>query len=71
MPPRMKALDPRLFCKCLFKALGLNDRDFKFGMTKVFFRWHFHVYGCVTVTDPANLPNSTSFSKAIRKIWPG
>lgn len=24
--------------QALFKALGLNDRDFKFGLTKVFFR---------------------------------
>ena len=28
-------LDPRLFCKALFKALGLDDNDFKFGLTKV------------------------------------
>uniref|UniRef100_A0AC34R988 Myosin motor domain-containing protein n=1 Tax=Panagrolaimus sp. JU765 TaxID=591449 RepID=A0AC34R988_9BILA len=38
LPPKLKRLDPRLFCKCLFHALGLNDVDFKFGMTKVFFR---------------------------------
>ncbi|KAH7726682.1 myosin protein [Aphelenchoides avenae] len=38
LPPELARLDPRLFCKCLFHALGLNDRDFKFGMTKVFFR---------------------------------
>ncbi|XP_077972837.1 unconventional myosin-VI-like isoform X3 [Styela clava] len=38
MPEHMKRLDPRLFCKALFKALGLNEKDFKFGMTKIFFR---------------------------------
>lgn len=27
-----------LSLQALFKALGLNDRDFKFGLTKVFFR---------------------------------
>lgn len=27
-----------LYLQALFKALGLNDRDFKFGLTKVFFR---------------------------------
>uniref|UniRef100_A0A914ELL3 Myosin motor domain-containing protein n=1 Tax=Acrobeloides nanus TaxID=290746 RepID=A0A914ELL3_9BILA len=38
LPPKLARLDPRLFCKCLFYALGLNDHDYKFGMTKVFFR---------------------------------
>lgn len=27
-----------IFFQSLFKALGLNENDFKFGMTKVFFR---------------------------------
>lgn len=35
---QLSRLDPRLFCKCIFHALGLNDMDFKFGVTKVFFR---------------------------------
>lgn len=26
------------FLQCLFHALGLNETDFKFGQTKVFFR---------------------------------
>uniref|UniRef100_A0A1I8ACK6 Myosin motor domain-containing protein n=1 Tax=Steinernema glaseri TaxID=37863 RepID=A0A1I8ACK6_9BILA len=38
LPPRLSRLDARLFCKCLFHALGLNDHDYKFGLTKVFFR---------------------------------
>uniref|UniRef100_A0A158Q8J4 Myosin motor domain-containing protein n=1 Tax=Elaeophora elaphi TaxID=1147741 RepID=A0A158Q8J4_9BILA len=38
MPSKLTRLDPRLFCKCLFHALGLNETDFKFGQTKVFFR---------------------------------
>lgn len=38
LPAELARLDPRLFCKCLFRALGLNDKDFKFGLTKVFFR---------------------------------
>ncbi|KAE9550793.1 hypothetical protein FO519_005996 [Halicephalobus sp. NKZ332] len=38
LPSKLKQLDPRLFCKCLFRALGLNDVDYKFGMTRVFFR---------------------------------
>uniref|UniRef100_A0A1I7VVB9 Myosin motor domain-containing protein n=1 Tax=Loa loa TaxID=7209 RepID=A0A1I7VVB9_LOALO len=38
MPSKLARLDPRLFCKCLFHALGLNETEFKFGHTKVFFR---------------------------------
>ncbi|XP_046443856.1 myosin heavy chain 95F-like isoform X1 [Daphnia pulex] len=38
LPPQLARLDPRLFCRSLFQALNLNDHDFKFGLTKVFFR---------------------------------
>ncbi|VDM38336.1 unnamed protein product [Toxocara canis] len=38
LSPQLAILDPRLFCKCLFHALGLNEDDFAFGLTKVFFR---------------------------------
>jgi myosin-6 len=38
MPPALTRLDPRLFCKALFRALALKDTDFRFGITKVFFR---------------------------------
>ncbi|VDM36765.1 unnamed protein product [Toxocara canis] len=38
LPPHLARLHPRLFCKCLFRALGLNENDYKFGLTKVFFR---------------------------------
>lgn len=34
----MARLEPRLFCKAIFNGLGLNDMDYKFGVTKVFFR---------------------------------
>ncbi|CAD5209205.1 unnamed protein product [Bursaphelenchus xylophilus] len=38
LPEKLARLDHRLFCKCLFHVLGLNESDFKFGMTKVFFK---------------------------------
>ncbi|CAD5206425.1 unnamed protein product [Bursaphelenchus okinawaensis] len=38
LPEKLARLDHRLFCKCLFHVLGLNDSDYKFGMTKVFFK---------------------------------
>ncbi|PIC37695.1 hypothetical protein B9Z55_016234 [Caenorhabditis nigoni] len=38
LPPKLARLDSRLFAKCLFRALGLDQHDFQFGLTKVFFR---------------------------------
>jgi len=35
----LRVLRSSVFCQqALFKALGLSDQDFKFGLTKVFFR---------------------------------
>lgn len=56
LPPELARLDPRLFCKALFKALGLDDNDFKFGMTKVFFRpGKFAEFDQMLKSDPENL----------------
>ena len=56
MPPDLLRLDPRLFCKALFKALGLDERDFQFGMTKVFFRpGKFAEFDQLMKSDPENL----------------
>ena len=56
LPPELARLDPRLFCKALFKALGLNDKDFKFGLTKVFFRpGKFAEFDQIIKSDPENL----------------
>ncbi|XP_063718302.1 unconventional myosin-VI-like isoform X2 [Symsagittifera roscoffensis] len=38
LPPKIARLDPRLFCKALFKAVGMNNNDFRFGSSKIFFR---------------------------------
>uniref|UniRef100_A0A1A8FNB3 Myosin IC n=1 Tax=Nothobranchius korthausae TaxID=1143690 RepID=A0A1A8FNB3_9TELE len=56
MPPKLTRLDPRLFCKALFKALGLNDMDYKFGLTKVFFRpGKFAEFDQIMRSDPDHL----------------
>eukprot|EP00794_Sanderia_malayensis_P000402 gene402-1036_t len=38
LPPKLAALSPRTFCQALFRAIGIGSDDFKFGMSKVFFR---------------------------------
>ncbi|XP_030054919.1 unconventional myosin-VI isoform X3 [Microcaecilia unicolor] len=56
MPAKLSRLDPRLFCKALFKALGLNDIDYKFGLTKVFFRpGKFAEFDQIMKSDPDHL----------------
>ncbi|KAM8834004.1 myosin VIb isoform 3-T3 [Synchiropus picturatus] len=56
MPEKLTRLNPRLFCKALFKALGLNDVDFKFGLTKVFFRpGKFAEFDQIMKSDPDHL----------------
>ncbi|XP_015240666.1 PREDICTED: unconventional myosin-VI isoform X1 [Cyprinodon variegatus] len=56
MPDKLTRLNPRLFCKALFKALGLNDNDFKFGLTKVFFRpGKFAEFDQIMKSDPEHL----------------
>ncbi|XP_057208528.1 myosin VIa isoform X1 [Triplophysa rosa] len=56
MPSKLTRLDPRLFCKALFKALGLNEKDYKFGLTKVFFRpGKFAEFDQIMKSDPDHL----------------
>jgi len=38
LPAELARLDSHLFCRALFKVIGLNDSDFRFGSSKVFFR---------------------------------
>lgn len=38
LPADLARLDSHLFCRALFKAIGLSDADFRFGSSKVFFR---------------------------------
>uniref|UniRef100_A0A671SRI9 Unconventional myosin-VI n=1 Tax=Sinocyclocheilus anshuiensis TaxID=1608454 RepID=A0A671SRI9_9TELE len=61
MPAKLTRLDPRLFCKrvntCagLF-SLGLNENDYKFGLTKVFFRpGKFAEFDQIMKSDPDHL----------------
>lgn len=56
LPPELARLDPRMFCKALFKALGLNEQEFRFGATKVFFRpGKFAEFDAIMKSDPDHL----------------
>ncbi|QQP54912.1 Uncharacterized protein FKW44_007904 [Caligus rogercresseyi] len=72
LPPELNRLDPRHFCKVLFKALGLNEEDFKFGLTKVFFRpGKFAEFDQMLRSDPENLKELIAKVKhwLIRSHW--
>lgn len=56
LPPELARLDPRLFCKALFRALGMNENDYRFGVSKVFFRpGKFAEFDAIMRSDPENL----------------
>ncbi|GAB6032668.1 Unconventional myosin-VI [Chamberlinius hualienensis] len=65
LPAELVRLDPRLFCKALFHALNLQDKDFKFGLTKVFFRpGKFAEFDQIMKSDPESL---AELVKKVRK----
>lgn len=58
LPPELARLEPRMFCKALFRALGMNENDYKFGVSKVFFRpGKFAEFDAIMRSDPDNLAN--------------
>lgn len=58
LPPALAQLDPRTFAKALFKALGLSEDDFQFGVSKVFFRpGKFAEFDTIMRADPEHLSN--------------
>ena len=61
LPPQLAKLDPRTFSRLLFKALGLNDADYKFGSTRVFFRpGKFAEFDQIMKSDPEHLAHLVS-----------
>eukprot|EP00795_Rhopilema_esculentum_P017127 gene17126-8651_t len=56
LPPKLAALNARTFCQALFRAIGIGNDDFKFGMSKVFFRpGKFAEFDQLMKSDPETL----------------
>ncbi|XP_015432777.1 PREDICTED: myosin heavy chain 95F isoform X4 [Dufourea novaeangliae] len=56
LPPELASLDPRFFCEALLHSLKLNKKDFKFGITRVFFKpGKFAEFDKIMKSDPENL----------------
>lgn len=61
LPAQLARLDHRLFCKLLFRALGLADNDYRFGLTRVFFRpGKFSEFDQLMRSDPDHLAGLVS-----------
>ncbi|KAF5299207.1 hypothetical protein FQA39_LY02380 [Lamprigera yunnana] len=56
LPKELKQLSPRLFCEAMLNSLNLRTKDYKFGITKVFFRpGKFSEFDQIMKSDPQNL----------------
>ena len=56
LPPELARLPPRTFCEAMLQSLKLNNKDFKFGITRVFFRpGKFVEFDRIMKSDPENL----------------
>ncbi|KJE93657.1 myosin-VI [Capsaspora owczarzaki ATCC 30864] len=72
LPAKLSSLDPRTFCQALFKALGMDETHFQFGMSKVFFKsGKFAEFDKMTKADPENLKAliETVTRWLVRKRW--
>ncbi|BES87602.1 Myosin N-terminal SH3-like domain [Nesidiocoris tenuis] len=64
LPPELARLDARLFCKLLFRALGMSEKDFRFGVSKIFFKpGKFAEFDAIMRSDPENLAKMVSMVK--------
>lgn len=56
LPPELANLSPRTFCESMLHSMNLNSKDFKFGITKVFFRpGKFVEFDRIMKSDPEHL----------------
>ncbi|XP_060526267.1 myosin heavy chain 95F isoform X2 [Cylas formicarius] len=56
LPKELKLLPPKTFCEAMLHSLKLQDKDFKFGITRVFFRpGKFAEFDKIMRSDPENL----------------
>ncbi|XP_055853454.1 myosin heavy chain 95F isoform X2 [Episyrphus balteatus] len=72
LPPELAKLAPRTFCEAMLQSLNLSSKDFKFGITRVFFRpGKFIEFDRIMKSDPENLKAIVAKVKKwlIRSRW--
>ncbi|CAG9794987.1 unnamed protein product [Diatraea saccharalis] len=56
LPAKLQQLSPKLFCEAMIHSLGLSDKEFKFGLTRVFFRpGKYSEFDTIMRSDPDNM----------------
>ncbi|XP_050667536.1 myosin heavy chain 95F [Leptidea sinapis] len=56
LPAALHSLSPELFCQAMIHSFGLSDKDYKFGVTRVFFRpGKYSEFDSMMRSDPENL----------------
>ncbi|CAF4765369.1 unnamed protein product [Pieris macdunnoughi] len=56
LPPKLQTLSPKVFCQAIVHSFGLSDKDYKFGVTRVFFRpGKYSEFDTMMRSDPENL----------------
>lgn len=72
LPAELVKLPPRTFCEAMLHSLNLHNKDFKFGITKVFFRpGTFIQFDRIMKSDPENLRTIVANVKKwlVRSRW--
>lgn len=65
LPPKLAKLEPRVFCQVLLQAMGMREYDYRFGVTRVFFRpGKFIEFDTIMQSDPEHL---TSIIAGVQK----
>ncbi|XP_044756071.1 myosin heavy chain 95F isoform X1 [Coccinella septempunctata] len=56
LPKELAVLKPKIFCEAMLHSLNLHEKDYKFGITRVFFRpGKFSEFDQIMKSDPENL----------------
>ncbi|XP_025829691.1 myosin heavy chain 95F isoform X2 [Agrilus planipennis] len=72
LPPELKRLPPKVFCEAMLHSLKLHEKDFKFGITRVFFRpGKYSEFDTIMRSDSENLKSVVNTVKAwlVKARW--
>lgn len=72
LPKELKQLPPKTFCEAMLHSLRLQDKDFKFGITRVFFRpGKFAEFDKIMKSDPESLKSIVAHVKKwlVKSRW--
>ncbi|KAG6453601.1 hypothetical protein O3G_MSEX008225 [Manduca sexta] len=72
LPQKLHHLPPKVFCEAMIHSLGLSDKDYKFGVTRVFFRpGKYSEFDTMMKSDPENLKSivGSVLSWLVKSRW--